>query len=46
MAAEVRFKKELLDELLAGQDAKTVFEQDLEPRLAFRRLPSTGPASR
>ena len=28
MAAEVRFKKELLDELLAGQDAKTVFEQD------------------
>ena len=28
MAAEVRIKKELLDELLAGRDAKTVFEQD------------------
>ena len=28
MAREARFKKELLDELLAGQDAKTVFEQD------------------
>ena len=28
MAAEVRFKKELLDELLAGHDAKTVFEND------------------
>ena len=28
MAGEVRFKKEHLDELLAGQDAKTVFEQD------------------
>lgn len=28
MAAEVRFKKELLDELLAGRDAKTVFEND------------------
>jgi hypothetical protein len=28
MAAEVRFKKELLDELLAGHDAKTVFEDD------------------
>jgi putative transposase len=28
MAAKNRFKKELLDELLAGQDAKTVFEQD------------------
>jgi hypothetical protein len=29
MAAEVRIKKELLDELLAGHDAKTVFEQDV-----------------
>jgi putative transposase len=28
MAAEVRFKKELLDELLAGHDAKAVFERD------------------
>lgn len=28
MAAEVRFKKELLDELLAGHDAKAVFEND------------------
>ena len=28
MAREARFKKEFLDELLAGQDAKTVFEQD------------------
>ena len=28
MAAEVRFKKELLDELLAGHNAKTVFEND------------------
>ena len=28
MAREARFKKDLLDELLAGQDAKTVFEQD------------------
>lgn len=28
MAAEARFKKEVLDELLAGQDAKTVFERD------------------
>jgi len=28
MAAEARFKKELLDELLAGQDAKAVFERD------------------
>ena len=28
MAAEVRFKKELLDELLTGHDAKTVFAQD------------------
>ena len=27
MAAEVRFKKELLDELSAGHDAKTVFEK-------------------
>jgi hypothetical protein len=26
MAAEVRFKKDLLDELLAGHDAKMVFE--------------------
>jgi putative transposase len=28
MAAEVGIKKELIDELLAGRDAKTVFEQD------------------
>ncbi len=28
MAAEGRFKKELLDELLAGHDAKAVFERD------------------
>jgi len=28
MAAEVQFKKELLDERLAGHDAKTVFEND------------------
>ena len=28
MASEVRFKKELLDELLAGQDANTMFERD------------------
>ncbi len=28
MAAEVRIRKELLDELLAGHDAKTVFEND------------------
>ncbi|MEJ7670103.1 MAG: IS256 family transposase [Casimicrobiaceae bacterium] len=28
MAAEVRFKKELLDDLLAGHDAKSVFEND------------------
>lgn len=28
MATEVRIKKELLDELLAGRDAQTVFEQD------------------
>ena len=28
MATEARFKKELLDELLAGHDAQTVFEQD------------------
>jgi putative transposase len=28
MAREGRFKKEFLDELLAGQDAQTVFEQD------------------
>ena len=28
MTTEDRFKKELLDELLAGHDAKTVFEND------------------
>jgi hypothetical protein len=28
MAAEVRFKKDLLDELLARHDAKMVFEND------------------
>ena len=28
MAAEVRIRKELLDELLAGHDAKSVFEHD------------------
>ena len=28
MAAEVRIRRELLDELLAGHDAKTVFEND------------------
>ena len=28
MAAEVKFKKELLDELLSGHDAKGVFERD------------------
>ena len=28
MAAEGRIKKELVDELLAGRDAKSVFEQD------------------
>jgi putative transposase len=28
MAAEVRFKNDLLDELLAGHDAKMVFEND------------------
>ena len=43
MAAEVRIRKELLDELLAGHDAKTVFESgglidELKKRLAERML--------
>jgi putative transposase len=43
MATGVRFKKDLLDELLAGNDAKTVFERvglfdDLKKALAERTL--------
>ena len=43
MAGEARFKKEVLDELLAGHDAKTVFERDglldgLKKALAERML--------
>ena len=43
MAAEVRIRKELLDELLAGHEAKTVFENDglvdeLKKALAERML--------
>jgi hypothetical protein len=49
MAAEVRIKRELVDELLAGRDAKTVCEEDglldeLKKALAERSERRTGPS--